>query len=128
MVEDGLFSYLSTDSGITALVSTRVYPLRMPQNATLPAVTFTRISGPRSHALSGPTGCGMARIQIDAWATTYASAKAVIDTVRSALDGYSGTAGSETIKSSLLQTETDFYEPETNVYRVSQDYFIKYEE
>ena len=48
VIDEGLVSYLSGYSGLTALISTRVYAFRIPQGATLPCLTVQRISTPRS--------------------------------------------------------------------------------
>jgi hypothetical protein len=127
-LDEGLYTYLSTFAGLTALVSTRVYAFKLPQGATLPAVTFQRISSARSltHDTSG-AGNDLARprFQIDAWATTYSSAKAISDQIRAALNGKRGTiATGVSINAALVEDERPAFEPETNIYQISCDYFI----
>jgi hypothetical protein len=127
-LDEGLYTYLSTFAGLTALVSTRVYAFKLPQGATLPAVTFQRISTPRSltHDTSG-VGNDLARprFQFDAWATTYSSAKAISDQIRAALNGKKGTiATGVTINAAMVEDERPAFEPETNIYQISCDYFI----
>jgi len=46
VLDESLHSYLTTYSGLTALVSTKVYPFKMPEGVTLPCVTFQRIDTP----------------------------------------------------------------------------------
>ena len=125
-IEEGLYSYLSTNVGVSALVSTRIYPGTLPQNWTAPAISFQRISGVRLRRLSGPVGRATPRIQIDCWADSYSGAKALAEAVRSAMDGYAGLMGTTTVGSVVLETDIDFYEPDTNVYRVSMDYWISH--
>ena len=55
-IEAGLYAHLVGSAGVTALVATRVYPLLVPQDATLPAIAYQRISGPRDHTHDGPSG------------------------------------------------------------------------
>lgn len=127
VLDEGLVSYLTGYSGLTALISTRVYPFKIPQAATLPCLTYQRISTPRSlsHDSSG-IGNELAhpRFQFDAWATTYASAKAISDQVRAALNGHTGSMGGVTIRAALVDDERTSFEPETNLFRVSSDYII----
>jgi len=98
VLEESLYSYLVNYTGLVALVSDRVYPFVMPDDATLPNVTFQRIDTPRelSHDSSG-IGNELAhpRFQFDAWAETYASAKAINEQVRAALNGKRGLIGSQ---------------------------------
>lgn len=127
-LDEGLYTYLSTFAGLTALVSTRVYAYKIPQGATLPAVTFQRISTARSltHDTSGAGGdLSSPRFQFDAWATTYSSAKAIANQLRAALNGKKGTiATGVSINAALVEDERPSYEPETNIYQISCDYFI----
>ena len=40
MIVNGLFTLLSNDAAISALVSTRIYPLGMPQNVQYPCLMY----------------------------------------------------------------------------------------
>lgn len=127
VLEEGLFTYLSTYAGLTSLISTRVYPLVIPQGATLPCLTYQRISTVRSPSLDS-SGIGnelsSARFQFDVWATTALSAKTITDQLRAALHGKKGTMGSVTIHSALVDDEQSNFEPDTKIYRSRSDYFI----
>jgi hypothetical protein len=107
VLEEGLFSYLTNYAGLTNLVSTRVYAFQMPQGVTLPCVTFQRIDTPRdlTHDTSG-AGSDLAhpRFQFDAWAETYASAKAINDQLRASLNGKSGLIGSQIETATVIGT------------------------
>lgn len=128
VLDEGLYTYLSTYAGLVSLISTRVYAFKIPQGATLPCLTFFRVSTPRE-ATHDSSGIGNElshpRFQFDAWATTYASAKAISDQVRAALHGKKSTiATGVSINGSLAQDERPTYEPETQLYRVSSDFII----
>lgn len=131
VLEEGLYSYLASYSGLTALVSTRIYPLRMPADATLPCVTYQRISTPRTLTMdtSGATGdLTSPRIQFDAWDTTQSSVKAITDQLRAALNGKTGSTGGVTIRASMANDEAATYESEAQLYRSRSDYIIFVEE
>lgn len=127
VIEEGLYSYLTTYAGLTALISTRVYAFRIPQGGTLPCLTFQRISTQRTHShdTSG-TGNDLARprFQFDAWATTYASAKAINDQLRAALNGRKGTTGTVEVLGALVEDEQPTFDPDANLYRCRSDYFV----
>jgi len=125
-IEEGLYDYLSTDVGVSALVSTRIYPGTLPQNWTNPAISYQRISGERVRNLTGPAGRARPRIQIDCWADSYSGAKALATAVRSAMDGYAGLMGTTRVSSIVLESDTDFYETDIQVYRVSMDFWISH--
>ena len=134
-LEEGLTSYLRAYAGLTALISTRVYIMKIPQSATLPCLTYQRISTPRilTHDSSGAAGdLASPRFQFDAWATTYKSAKAITDQVRAALNGKTGEIGSApsayTIRAALIEDEGPTFDPEVELYRSRSDYFIWHQE
>ena len=127
MIEAAIRSILIADDTVKAL-TTRCYPVTIPQSPQYPLILYTKITGMRDHHLQGPNGRAHPRFQIEAWSKTYTEAKALAKAIREALDGYSGTASSTKIGSCLIESERDIYESEIEVYRVIQDYFIWHEE
>lgn len=128
VIEEGLFSYLSTYAGLVSLIGARVYPDRIPQGATLPCLVYQRIDTARdlSHDTSG-IGSDLAhpRFQFNAWATTKSSAKAINEQVRSALNGKRGTiATGVSINAALVADERYRYETETTLHTYESDFFI----
>jgi hypothetical protein len=120
MIEETLYSTLTADSTVNGIVAGRVYPVKLPQNATLEAITFSHISGPRDVSLAGASGTARARLRIDCWAERYREAKVLMAAVRGALDAVSGA---------LAATgEIDFYDDEAEVYRTSIDYYFHHAE
>jgi hypothetical protein len=127
MIESAIHYILVNDDTVKA-ITTRCYPVIIPQNPTYPLILYTKISGDRDHVLQGASGHAHPRFQIEAWAETYTGAKTLADAIRNALDDYSGTAAGTKIWSCLIDSERDIYEPEIHVYRTLQDYFIWHEE
>lgn len=135
VLEEGIASYLEGYAGLVALIGDRVYPMRIPQKATLPCLTYQRISTPRilTHDTSGATGDLISpRFQFDAWAETAKSAKAITDQVRAALNGKTGAIGTAprqvTIRAALAESEVPEHVPEAKLYRGRSDYMIWHEE
>lgn len=132
-IESSLRTYLLTKSGITNLVSTRIYPLARPQNSALPAIVYQRITGGHEHMIAGAAGNANPVIQIDCLAASYSAAKSVAEQVRQALQGYSGAMGSDTVHACVFRNEIDLFEPpddgsDVGVYRTVLDYAIRYVE
>jgi hypothetical protein len=129
-IEAGLVYKLTTTAGITTLISTRVYLERIPQGATLPCLTYQRISTPRilTHDTSGSAGTAHPRFQFDAWAATYSSAKAIADALRAALNGFKGTitsgVDSVVVQAALIDGESSEPDPEAGLARIRSDYII----
>ena len=131
VLDEGIIAYLQGVAGITALVSTRVYGDRIPQAATLPCIVVQRIDTPRILTMqsSGATGDLIhPRFQLDAWATTHASAKAITDAIRATLHGKTGSAGGVTLRAALADNERVGWEPESQLYRGRSDYIVWHEE
>lgn len=130
MIGENLAEYLYSVSALTALVSRRIYPLAMPQEPTLPAVTYTRVSTTRPATIGGgKPGLSMTRFQIDCYGSTYAAADAVAEAVRGALQGYQGTlSGSVVAQNISVVDTTDIYEDETLESRISLDVEIWHNE
>ena len=122
-IEQTLVAYLVTVPALTALVSSRVYPLVLPQNAALPAIAYQRISGPREHSHSGPSGLAHPRIQLACWAATYAEAKAVAAALRQGIDG-----NRTFCQACFVESDIDDYEPETKLWRVIVDAVVWHSE
>lgn len=83
-----LFSVLSGDSGVSALVSARIYPSIREQETELPAITYSVSSSP-TDCKDGSSVLEVQSVQINCFATTVLGADTLRETVRTALDGYS---------------------------------------
>ena len=127
-LETVLYTRLANYAGLTALVSTRVYPLRLPQNPTLPAVTFQRITGSREHGMTADHGMAHPTLQVDSWGETYASARAVAVQVRTALSRWSDATTDPVVLDVFASDERDMDEADVKLFRVSQDYQIWHRE
>jgi len=127
-MEAAIYAILVADGTVSGLVSTRIYPVKLPQSPDMPAITYSRVSGPRIQTIAGPSGLAYPRVQVDSWASTYTGIKTLADAVRQALDGYSGTIASIRIGGIMMDGELDLYEPGVEEYRVTQDYIVWYDE
>lgn len=85
------------DGTVSGLVSTRMYSDALPQNATMPAITYFVVNTDAYEHLGGIVDIARARIQIDCFAATRTAANALADAVRLALEKYEGTVGTQFI-------------------------------
>lgn len=128
-IETGLQSHLSADANVSALVSSRIYPLRLPQSFTLPALTYQRVSTERKPTLSGPNERVVGRFQINCFAVSYSAARTLANKVRISLNGYKGTLGGEVNVGGIsIQGEWEDDDQQTDVYRVMLDFSVPYTE
>ncbi|MDA3835853.1 MAG: DUF3168 domain-containing protein [Spirochaetales bacterium] len=127
MIESALRYILINDATVSA-ITTRCYPVMLPQYPVYPLILYTKISGDRDHHLQGPSGHAHPRFQVEAWSESYTGAKTLADAIRKALDGYSGTAAGTKIWSALIDSERDTFESVISVYRVISDWFVWHEE
>ena len=135
MIEQAIFTRLSGWLPLSALVEARIYPMRAPQNARLPFITYQRISGPRLRSMQGASGQANPRLQVDVYGGSYASVKAAANEVRLALDNFRGTiitgdGASVIVRSCSLDGDRDFLDTDADpqIFRVSHDFIIWHDE
>lgn len=127
-IEQVIESKLTAHSGLSALISTRLYPLLLPQRPTLPAVTYQRISTMTIPTRDEPhASLGRPRFQFNVWAATFASARAVAQQLRVALPTLQ-QASNPRVDVALLQDDQDVYEADTGKWQAILDAFIWHEE
>lgn len=124
-LETSIYSVLTGESSISALVSTRVYPVTAPDGADFPLIIYQK----QSHDLgyshsSGDDGIYTANYVFYFLGATYAAASALRDAVRTFLSGYEGTFGGNSVSLIRLETEDDDFDFETNLYTLRSEYRI----
>lgn len=72
-------------TGASTTAGTRVYWVDRPQTSALPAVTLQVVSDPRPQHLKGFNTFRRTLVQIDCWASTYATAAALKEAVLAAV-------------------------------------------
>lgn len=102
-----IVTILLGDATVTGLVGDRIYPVYVPQNTPMPAITIQRISAPRVHTFDGPSGMVKSRYQFNSWGTTYGSVEQVVEALRLAIDGFVGTVGGRVIQGISSDDEGD---------------------
>lgn len=124
-------TYLLADSGIAALVGTRVRPRQMAQGETMPAIRLNIVSGESDEHLGGESTISHPRVQIDAYGATPTAADELSDLIRIRLRGWRGAASNYFIHGVTALTFYQTDEPiddASNRYRwiSSRDYRISH--
>lgn len=130
MPQTRLVAKLKATSGVTSLVSTRIYPMLRPAGSILPAIAYQVTSNNHVNSAGGTTTTREMRITVDCIAGTYAGAWALADAVRTALSGWVDSSSCVW----HLDDESDGAEvlgpgqEENTSYTVTQDYLVWYDE
>lgn len=131
-MKEALRAFLLADSGVAALVDTRITWAARPRSDALPSIALHLISGPREYSMGGPSGLVHSRVQVDCWATLNASATAVARAVRAAISGLRETVDGVEFQGVFIDNETDYTEEGVGadelLHRVSIDFLIWHSE
>lgn len=117
MIPTALYTELAT------LVDNRCYPIKLPERAIFPAITYFQVSGIDNNTHDGYDGTFGARWQISCWGNTYGSAKVLANAVKLALRTFDGSL-TQIVSKSTMENETDFYEPDVKLYHVPVDFYF----
>jgi len=82
--ETTLYATLSAASAVTALVSTRIYPDVVPQEAAVPCIAFARIATEYVATIHGAVVAQRVTLDISCMASTRASAETIANAVTNA--------------------------------------------
>lgn len=131
-IEAALAKHVTEAPQTAAHIGGRMYPKRLPQNPTYPAIVYHRVSGNREHSHDSSSGLAHPRIQLDVYARTHVEAKAVAEAVRSVLDGLpagklGGSAGVDT-SGVFLEDDDDGYDDDFEIYWFRMDFSIFHNE
>lgn len=127
--EVGLRALLMADSGISGIVGAQIYPVILEEGATLPALVYQRISGPRVQSLDGASGLAVLRIAISCYSTLFATVRDLASKVRVRLNGYRGTLSEGTVVGgALLLDERDIFSEPVRIFRTDLDFQFFVEE
>jgi len=124
-LDEFLWEALTDDATVAALVVARVYPQKLPQTPTLPAVTYQIVSRVPTEANTELFEC---RVQLDCWSTTYTGASSLAAAVLGALRFYRKSAGGNTLLSIYDTNYIDDYDDDREIYRVIADVNAFYHE
>ncbi len=130
-MEEKLIALLLANSSLSALVSDRIYWSKMEPSSLLPRINMTVVSDVADYNMDSASGLRVARVQIDCYGETYASARAVSRAVEAAIGGYKGTSGAVKFDGIFMVEQRDVIEEDntpSDLFGVSVDYQIWHKE
>ncbi|KKM71084.1 hypothetical protein LCGC14_1434230 [marine sediment metagenome] len=123
-----LYKHLVDDAAVAALVGSRVYPAKLPQNVVLPSLSYLQLGSERSAHTGGSSGLVSATIQISCWASTYLESKSLAEAVRLSLETFvgelGGGGGRTNVQGAFISNESEFFESTVKAYRTDLDFEI----
>ncbi|WP_136441632.1 tail completion protein gp17 [Pacificoceanicola onchidii] len=130
-MNEALTALMLGHAPLAALVENRVHWRMQPRSVSgFPYVNLAVISDPRAYHMAGASALRSTRVQVDAWAETYAAAKAVSRTVDDFLSGYRGTSGGIHFQGVFVSDERDLTDKTTGeerqLFRISVDLQISW--
>lgn len=120
-----IYSILTNDSDVSALIGTRVYPQVAAQGAAFPFVVYVLQDNTPSDTKSGVSTLDEIRYDIVAAAETYSQLTDLTEKIRTALDRYTGTVEGVVVDS-IQFTELDVdNDPSTETFVSSSEYILR---
>lgn len=131
-----LRAILLADAGVSTLLDERVYRSVLPQNPSVPAVSFVEVSAQGDHHNAGPSGLASVRVQFNCWGATPDAAYQLGLKVKAALDGlkddvaYGSNSPQDvlTVRGVFFQSSQDLYDDEAKLHYRAMDFIVWYAE
>ena len=120
-----IYTILTSDSDVNAIVGTRVYPQIAAQGAAFPFIVYVLQDTSPSDTKSGVSTLDEVRYDIVVASETYAEASDLTNKVRTALDRYTGTVAGVVIDSIQFIDLDVNNDPGTETYLTSAEYIIR---
>lgn len=122
MIDHAIYNLLSNDATVSGMVGSRIYAVVMPQEPTLPAIQYSRVSTfSRSYAHDGSCKVAKSRFQFNCYAEDALEAKQLSEAVRILFHAYTGTVVGETIFNATVENELDLYDQDLTDYSAVLD-------
>lgn len=91
MIEKGLLQLIASNSGVTALVTGKVYWVLAPKGAPVPYIVLSRVTTKDSYDMVRDTGLREGLFQVDCYSADFYGSRAIAKAVWNLLKSYRGT-------------------------------------
>lgn len=116
-LETAIISLINADVTLVGLLSTRWYPLRLPENPTYPSGTYQQISDLNISSHQGNSNLADTRLQLTIWTTKYSDGVTIRDELKRVLRDFKGTVGSDRLDRVEWANDLTMLEPETQKHQ-----------
>ena len=127
-VEAGVWSRVTGDATVTALIVTRMFDVDAPEGTTLPYVVQRRTDTIRQQAFGTEPGNATARLELDMVANTPEGARALAKAVRDRLHRWKAVGSDPDIDDVFLDNEEFDANVRDRKFTVTHDYLVFYRE
>lgn len=127
-IEDVIYSRIQATSALTDLVSTRVYPIRRPADATLPLIVYERMSEYCPPAMAEDPGNVIARYRFSCQADTPENARNVAAKLKACIGYYMDSTTTPVVDGCLPESSSEEFELGADLFTVEKDFQIAYRE
>ena len=127
-IEAALYTELTGDERVGALVGDRVYPETIPQEAAFPAIAYQKVSGFPMGSHGGRLNLSEAVIQVTISAEDYKAAKEIANLIKLWFPFRGILGDSVDVYSSRIQVEVDGFGPQIEAPTVRLDLWFLHSE
>ena len=120
-VEHSIVQFLMAETKVADLVGNRVFPVKLPDQTELPAITYARISSVRQRSHSGKSNLTGSRYQFSIWAKTQRACAEVRDAFIEKID----CAQTGDILA-FHENDNEMYSPAVDAYHMPVDVMINH--
>jgi hypothetical protein len=131
-IRTNLYQKLVGDPGVYAIVGDRIFPIKLPQGTTVPAITYQLIDDPpASQAYGEKSAMPYPRYAINCWAADPDKAVELKEAVKLALEcqlgWWEGSAGRRRVWDSRYLGQRELDQPEAGLYIRQLDFRIMHD-
>lgn len=130
MIAEGIFSLLSQQGGVAALVGARIYPMVLPTGPTMPAITWQIAAGQKTTQGLTTRMPKTLLVQMDSWGDTYLEADGVRGALIKALDMKNTQMqlpGGMILRGAFFVQPIDFFAGENELYRLGAEFHLQFQ-
>lgn len=125
IVTKAIYNILSTYAGLTALVSTRIYPMVAAQQAAIPYVVFDVPRTEPVNRTSGKAFMNQIQVKVSAFSKDFNEAASVSEQIQAALNRVAaGTYGGVSLQVVLFSDEYPIFHDEDDTHEIQSEYRV----
>lgn len=124
-VKAGLFSLVTGNAAVSALIGTQMYPITLPEPPTLPAIRY-HVAGGSELPTFDTAGMQQWRFQFDCVAVDADTADALRSALIACLNGYVGVLSDGTRLSARFLGPLEFFDSDPRQYRCAAEFYLNF--
>lgn len=117
MIGKSIYYLLSNASGVSSIVSTRIYPSRIPQIKDFPAISYHQVSRVPTDQKDAVSGLDKVDFDIICWGKNYDQLNTLSAAVRTALDRVSISSQGATVDTIVFVREQDSFDDGAEIFQ-----------